>query len=204
MTVVLTFAELACLLPEAASSARRRLHLLEWDAESPVPLAGVASLVVRGLVRFEESGSSVPVDEVSSVIATIANAVAWVQIGFARENAIGGIQICDAEDGMRVEATAQPFGAFAFTLTEASVPLANAAGVAVRAFLGTDESGAVFIKTGGAEADGDGLAVRQTDTGTIEVAVGKPDDAPIRELALDDAIAAVESYVDATSVTRAR
>jgi hypothetical protein len=170
---------------------------MDWDAESPVPLCGAASLVARGLARLEGGDSLIPIDEISSLIDTITKATAWVQIGFARESSIGGVQVFDA-GGKRVEAAAQPFGTFAFTLTDASVPLARAAGEAISTFLATEEAGAAFMKTGAAGNDGpDGLAVRRAESGAIELAFGDPDAAQIREVSLAEAVAAVEQYVAA-------
>src|SRR5262245_40205629 len=192
--IVLTFAELAVLLKDA-SAARERLHLREWDADSPVVAAGVASLVVRGLVR-ENDSVFMPSDELTSIFDVVTTAVDWIEVGVARTEGGGGVQIFNAAAG-RTQIRSQPFGTFVFTQMDPSIALEAAVAELVQTFLQMDEPGAVFVKTtpGADEAPEEGFAIRRLESGAIEVAQGDADTSEVSESTLDDALAELRRYL---------
>lgn len=193
ITLLLTFAELAFLLPDEASTVRDRLQLQRWEPDSPVALSGAASLFARGLLQRVEDDLIVPVEEVAIAIAAIAEAERWLEVGFARESETGGLQVY-AAGGARVDVMAQPFGTYALAVQLQGGDLAETIESAVATFLADPAGGAAFVKRGGEHGDEVGLAVRRTPDGRVEIAAGPVDAAPVRAVQLAEALAEVRAF----------
>ncbi len=194
---VLTFAELEFLLPTADSTARKRLHLRTWNEESGISECGLASLVARGLVT-SSGGVIEPIGRLAPLLDALTSALAWVEIGIARETTAGGVQIFDGTV-TRIHATALPFGTFGLTEVNSSIPFAESAADFVRNFLSEDEAGAAVLKTvprSDDAAEGE-FAVRRSSSGEIQMARGAPGALEVTEVNLDAAVAGAKDYLRA-------
>lgn len=192
--IILTFAELAFLLPSESDSVRDRLRLQRWEPESPVLLSGAASLFARGLLQLVEDDVVVPVEEVATVIGATSSAEQWAEVSFARESEAGSLQVFGSGD-VRVDVVALPFGAFSFVLQEDTANLADAIESAVSVFLSEPNGGAAFVRRAPDEGNIDiGLAVRRSPDGVIEMTSGAVDDAAIRAVTLQEALSEVRAF----------
>lgn len=193
-SIVLTYAEVAFLLDERAHVCER-LGISESEVTADIVSAGAASLLARGLLR-ELDGRLAVDEELAALAVTLDSATGWVEIGFAREESSGGVQVFDAP-AARLQVAAGLLGTFTFAPLDASEPLSEAVGDFVSRLLAVDGPAAVFVKaTPRVEVAPDAaFAVRTLEPGSVEVAVGSGE-AVVETMSLEDALTRLRRYVE--------
>ncbi len=166
----LTFAELAYLLRDGDPSARARLQLAEWPQDSPVLTAGLASLAVRGLLETRD-GRPAPIEAIDPIIRTALNPTAWVEVGAARETAVGGLQLFDGAG--RFVVTAALLDTFTIAPLDPAPPWVDVAvNFVLSALVGDDDVVVVVTLTPDADRRLPSIAIRRR-AGMLETIDGE-------------------------------
>ena len=150
-------------------------------------------MFVRGLVR-RDGDRLLPVDELATIVDVLSRSDAWVQVGLARRESVGGVQYYALGDDV-LEAAAEPFGTFAFSFGDTDASISKRVTDLLHDFL-TGEPGAAFVKAGrDSTPEQDGLAIGLSESGKIEVARGDVQRAAPTAETLENALDAVRAYV---------